>query len=130
MNKFVLSIFIVLAICMAELPSTFGCHPDYINGLPTTTTSTTSQRPPKSTPKTPIVTTTGPPKRGKGNPKGSRPEPEGYRGGRNVHAGGNVFELEMEGFSICNTDGTEGLTFDEINAGRVNILHNTYIHSY
>ena len=42
MNKFVLSVFVVLAIGMAELPSTFGCHPL----SPTTTTSTTSPETP------------------------------------------------------------------------------------
>ena len=80
MNKFLLCVFVVLA---------FGCHPDYINGLPTTTTSTTS--------------------------------PE---------TAGDVFELVMVGFSKCNIDGTEGLTFYEINYCRVNILHDTQIHSY
>ena len=44
----------------------------------------------------------------------------GGRPGRSGDAGGEVFELEMAGCSICNTDGTEGLTFDEINACRVN----------
>ena len=33
----------------------------------------------------------------------------------------------MEGFSICNTDGTEGLTFDEINACRVNNNFTQYV---
>ena len=28
--------------------------------------------------------------------------------------GGDLLGFEMEGFSVCNTDGTEGLTFDEI----------------
>ena len=130
MNKFLLCVFVILAIGMAELPSTFGCHPDYINGLPTT--STTSQRPPKGT----STTSQRPPKNGKGNPKGVAVAPLGSRGvygsvhGRNVHAGGNVFELEMEGFSICNTDGTEGLTFDEINACRVNNNFTQYVDTY
>ena len=125
MNKFVLSVFVVLAIGMAELPSTFGCHP------PTTTTSTTSQRPPKST------KFVGKGKFGRWKVEGGKLVKDGRGGrgvygsvyGRNVDAGGNVFELEMEGFSICNTDGTEGLTFDEINACRVNILHVTLIHT-
>ena len=79
MNKFVLKVFVILAIGMAEFPSTFGCPPD---------------------PRPPI---------------------------RSVDAGGNVFELELEGFSICNTDGTEGLTFDEINACRVNYNFTQYV---
>ena len=85
MNKLVLSIFVVLVIGMAELPSTFGCSAEYLN---------------------------------QGYVLGYK----GYYGRyyRSVDAGGNVFELEMEGFSICNTDGTEGLTFDEINACQVN----------
>ena len=28
--------------------------------------------------------------------------------------GGDLLGFEMEGFSVCNTDGTEGLTFSEI----------------
>ena len=104
MNKLVLSIFVVLVIGMAELPSTFGCSAEYL----TTTTSTPTT--------TTITTTTKPnPNQGYGYGYGR------YYGRyyRSVDAGGNVFELEMEGFSICNTDGTEGLTFDEINACRV-----------
>ena len=54
-------------------------------------------------------------------------EDMGWLGGRSVEAGGNVFELELEGFSICNTDGTEGLTFDEINACRVNYNFTRYV---
>ena len=46
---------------------------------------------------------------------------------RSVEAGGNVFELDLEGFSICDTDGTEGLTFDEINACRVNYNFTRYV---
>ena len=46
---------------------------------------------------------------------------------RSVEAGGNVFELELEGFSICNTDGTEGLTFNEINACRVSCNFTQYV---
>ena len=80
MNKLVLSIFVVLAIGMAELPSIFGCR----KGFST----------------------------------------------RSVDAGGNVFELELEGFSICNTDGTEGLTFDEINACRVNYNFTQHVSRY
>ena len=120
MNKFLLCVFVILAIGMAELPSTFGCshyNTDYINGLPSTTTSTTS-------PETPIVT----------SDTLIEDILEGMGGGvmvyRNVDAGGNVFELEMEGFSICNTDGTEGLTFDEINACRVNNNFTQYVDTY
>ena len=79
MNKFALSVFVILAIGMAEFPSTFGCN------------------------------------KGKG---------------RSVDAGGNVFELELEGFSICNTDGTEGLTFDEINACQVNYNFTQHVSRY
>ena len=28
--------------------------------------------------------------------------------------GGDLLGFEMEGFSVCNTDGIDGLTFDEI----------------
>ena len=31
-----------------------------------------------------------------------------------VGTGGDLLGFEMEGFSVCNTDGTDGLTFDEI----------------
>ena len=37
-----------------------------------------------------------------------------------VGTGGDLLGFEMEGFSVCNTDGTEGLTFNEINACQVN----------
>ena len=106
MNKFLLSVFVILVIGMAELPSTFGCSAEYLTTTTSTTTTTTKPNP---------------------NPNGGYGYPYGGYGYRyygryyrSVDAGGNVFELEMEGFSICNTDGTEGLTFDEINACRVN----------
>ena len=103
MNKFVLGIFVILAIGMADLPSTLGCNPDLVR--PTTPSPVT--RKPK----------TG---HGKPNPKGGKPNPKGSEPNtRSVEARSNVFELEMEGFSICNTDGIEGLTFNEINACRV-----------
>ena len=107
MNKLVLSIFVVLVIGMAELPSTFGCSAEYL----TTSTST--------------PTTTTKPNPNQGYVLGYK----GYYGRyyRSVDAGGNVFELELEGFSICNTDGTEGLTFDEINACRVNYNFTRYV---
>ena len=88
MNKLVLSIFVVLAIGMAELPSIFCC--------------------------TAI----------------SPGDPEWEAAIRSVDAVDNVFELELEGFSICNTDGTEGLTFDEINACRVNNNFTQYVDTY
>ena len=107
MNKLVLSIFVVLVIGMAELPSTFGCSAEYL----TTSTST--------------PTTTTKPNPNQGYVLGYK----GYYGRyyRSVDAGGNVFELDMDGFTICNTDGTEGLTFDESNACRVscNFTHDT-----
>ena len=37
MNKFLISVFVILVIVMAELPSIFGCDPQY---LITTTTTT------------------------------------------------------------------------------------------
>ena len=103
MNKFVLGIFVILAIGMADLPSTLGCNPDLLR--PTTPSPVTRR-----------------PKTGHGiadafgamqylndlNPFAGKPPT------RSVEAGGNMFELEMEGFSICNTDGINGLTFDEI----------------
>merc|ERR1711953_645696 len=105
MNKFVLGIFVILAIGMADLPSTFGCNPDLVR--PTTPSPVT--RKPK----------TG---HGKPNPKGGKPNPKGSEPNtRSVEARSNVFELEMEGFSICNTDGIEGLTFNEINACRIRL---------
>ena len=107
MNKFVLGIFVILAIGMADLPSTLGCNPDLVR--PTTPSPVT--RKPK----------TG---HGKPNPKGGKPNPKGSEPNtRSVEARSNVFELEMEGFSICNTDGIEGLTFNEINACRVSYTY-------
>ena len=41
MNKFALSVFVILAIGMAELPSIFGSDPQYL----TTTTTTTTNNP-------------------------------------------------------------------------------------
>ena len=41
MNKFVLKVFVILAIGMAELPSIFGSDPQYL----TTTTTTTTNNP-------------------------------------------------------------------------------------
>ena len=110
MNKLVLSIFVVLVIGMAELPSTFGCSAEYL----TTSTST--------------PTTTTKPNPNQGYVLGYK----GYYGRyyRSVDAGGNVFELELEGFSICNTDGTEGLTFDEINACQVNYNFTQHVSRY
>ena len=40
MNKFLLSVFVILAIGMAELPSIFGCDPQYLTKYSTTTTTT------------------------------------------------------------------------------------------
>ena len=94
MNKVVLSIFVVLAIGMAELPSIFGCGIIY-GGY-----GDNGERGP----------------RGQGR-EFPGPNPSPYR---SVDAVDNVFELELEGFSICDTDGTEGLTFNEINACQVN----------
>ena len=87
MNKFVLKVFVILVIGMAELPSIFGCKKSGNRRVWSRSGAAT----------------------------------------RSVDAVDNVFELEMEGFSICNTDGTEGLTFDEINACRVscNFTHDT-----
>ena len=120
MNKFVLGIFVILAIGMADLPSTLGCNPDLVR--PTTPSPVT--RKPK--------TGHGKPKGGKGiadilefndfyNAKQGRMAQikAAEDNTRSVEARSNVFELEMEGFSICNTDGIEGLTFNEINACRV-----------
>ena len=109
MNKVVLSIFVILVIGMAELPSTFGCSAEYLTTTTSTTTTTTKPNPN--------------PNGGYGYPYGGY----GYRYYRSVDKGGNVFELEMEGFSICNTDGTEGLTFNEINACRVNYNFTQYV---
>ena len=101
MNKFVLCIFVILAIGMPELPSTLGCNSDLVR--PTTPAPVTRR------PKT-------------GHHRWSLYN-DLYNAGkpptRSVEAGSNVFELEMEGFSICNTDGTEGLTFNEIIACQV-----------
>ena len=120
MNKFVLGIFVILAIGMADLPSTLGCNPYLVR--PTTPSPVT--RKPK--------TGHGKPKGGKGiadilefndfyNAKQGRMAQikAAEDNTRSVEARSNVFELEMEGFSICNTDGIEGLTFNEINACRV-----------
>ena len=41
MNKFLLCVFVILAIGMAELPSIFGSDPQYL----TTTTTTTTNNP-------------------------------------------------------------------------------------
>ena len=113
MNKVVLSIFVIIVIGIAELPSTFGCSAEYLTTTTATTTSTTT-------------TTTKP--NPNGYPYGYPDGESGYRHyGRSVDKGGNVFELEMEGFSICNTDGTEGLTFNEINACRVNYNFTQYV---
>ena len=107
MNKFVLGIFVLLAIGMADLPSTLGCNPDLVR--PTTPAPVTRR-----------------PKTGHGiaDAFGAMQYLNDlYNAGkpptRSVEAGSNVFELEMEGFSICNTDGTEGLTFNEIIACQV-----------
>ena len=121
MNKFVLGIFVILAIGMADLPSTLGCNPDLVR--PTTTPSPVTRKP---------KTGHGKPKGGKGiadilefndfyNAKQGRMAQikAAEDNTRSVEARSNVFELEMEGFSICNTDGIEGLTFNEINACRV-----------
>ena len=110
MNKFVLGIFVILAIGMADLPSTLACSPDMLHQLSmlTTTTTTSTQSPSNLNPPVPDAST------------GLQPiDPINSSQPRSIDAGSNVFELEMEGFSICDTDGTEGLTFDEINACRV-----------
>ena len=148
MNKFVLGIFVILAIGIADLPSTLACSPDMLHQLSmlTTTTTTSTQSPSNLNPPVPdaftglqpidpinpgavvsrpVVASAGPIVHGIPQPAHpstidsivdavSVPEQP-----RSVVAGSNVFELEMEGFSICNTDGTEGLTFDEITACRV-----------
>ena len=90
MNKFVLKVFVILVIGMAELPSIFGCKKSGNRRVWSRSGAAT----------------------------------------RSVDAVDNVFELEMEGFSICNTDGTEGLTFDEINACRVNNNFTQYVDTY
>ena len=107
MNKFILGIFVILAIGMAELPSTLGCNPDLVR--PTTPAPVTRR------PKTghAIADAFGAMQYLNDLYNAGKPPT------RSVEAGSNVFELEMEGFSICNTDGTEGLTFDEITACRV-----------
>ena len=132
MNKFVLGIFVILAIGMADLPSTLACSPDILHQLTTITTQSPSNiNPPAPAPNPgvvysrPVVASGGPIVHGIPQPAHpstidsivdavSVPEQP-----RSVVAGSNVFELEMEGFSICNTDGTEGLTFDELSACRV-----------
>ena len=143
MNKFVLGIFVILAIGMADLPSTLACSPDMLHQLAkltTTTTTTSTQSPgnldlpaPAPAPQ-PVLPAAAPVIDGMPEPAPYIPlDPlnsivisdytpiiDGYREQpRSIDAGRNVFELEMEGFSICNTDGTEGLTFDEITACRV-----------
>ena len=116
MNKFALSVFVILAIGMAEFPSTFGCNSDIVHLLAISRSTTTTTTPPTTTTiwKLPVAAPIG--------HHYARPPiaSTGQLPYRSVDAGGNVFELELEGFSICNTDGTEGLTFDEINACRVN----------
>ena len=106
MNKFVLSVLVILAIGMAELPSIFGCNQLPIIAAPRSGSAATSWF--------------------------IQHHLNGAIGAdtRSVDAGGNVFELELEGFSICNTDGTEGLTFDEINACQVNNNFTQYVDTY
>ena len=43
MNKFLLCVFVILAIGMAELPSIFGCDPQYLTTTTTTTTNNQNQ---------------------------------------------------------------------------------------
>ena len=132
MNKFVLGIFVILAIGTADLPSTLACSPDMLHQLSMLTTTST-QSPSNLNPPAPAPAPhpTGP--GGYARPwvapvgpdvpdafTGLQPiDPINSSQPRSIDAGSNVFELEMEGFSICDTDGTEGLTFDEINACRV-----------
>ena len=136
MNKFVMGIFVILAIGMAELPSTLACSPDILHQLTTITTQSPSNvNPPIPEPapnpgvvySRPVVASAPAGPIVHGIPQPAHPStidsivdavsvPEQPR---SVVAGSNVFELEMEGFSICDTDGTEGLTFDEISACRV-----------
>ena len=140
MNKFVLGIFVILAIGMADLPSTLACSPDMLHQLSMLTTTST-QSPSNLNPPVPdaftglqpidpinpgavvsrpVVASAGPIVHAHPQAAHSTIDaisvPEQLR---SIDAGSNVFELEMEGFSICDTDGTDGLTFDEITACRV-----------
>merc|ERR1712117_188912 len=72
MKIFVLSIFVIFATIMAQLPSILGCRTH------------------------------------------GRRRSLGERSVGSKGSGGDLLGFEMEGFSICNTDGTEGLSFDEI----------------
>jgi len=136
MNKFVLGIFVILAIGMADLPSTLACSPDILHQLTTITTQSPSNvNPPEPAPNPgvvysrPVVASAPAGPIVHGIPQPAHPStidsivdaisvPEQPR---SIDAGSNVFELEMEGFSICNTDGTEGLTFNEIIACQIRL---------
>ena len=96
MKTFVLSIFIIVAIIMAQLPSILGCG------------------------------------RGSGVPYDNGKRSVGSKGKLKstlfshkrqilsfhlllmLGTGGDLLGFEMEGFSVCNTDGINALTFDEI----------------
>ena len=92
MKTFVLSIFIIVAIIMAQLPSILGCGVPFDNGK----RSVGSKGKLKSTlfsHKRQILS---------------------FHLLLMLGTGGDLLGFEMEGFSVCNTDGIDGLTFDEI----------------
>ena len=92
MKTFVLSIFVIVATIMAQLPSILGCDRQYDNGK----RSVGSKGKLKSTlfsHKRQVLT---------------------FHLLLMLGTGGDLLGFEMEGFSVCNTDGIDGLTFDEI----------------
>ena len=123
MNKFALAIFVILAI---ELPSIFGCNTDMVHLLQHLDTTTTTTTPTTTTALPDLTESSDFQKLAKENEEQLEYYlTSGYpttfeRRKKSIDVGGNVFELELEGFSICNTDGTEGLTFNEIEACQVN----------